>query len=59
MDYSYEFMSSEDSPDEGQKDNSIVIHRLPWSAECVSNMFHRIDKFNSDHKSSHAKRMQN
>ena len=34
-----ELMSSEDSTDdEGQKDNSIVVHPLTWKAECMSNM---------------------
>ena len=52
-------MSSEDSThDEGEDNDSIVVHPLPWRAESVSNMFHKIDKFNNDRKSNHAKRMQ-
>ena len=46
-----EFMSSEES-----KDESIVVHSIPWRSDCVNRMFDRIDSHSIGMKSPQARR---
>ena len=48
-------MSSEESCDDG---DTIIVHPLPWRSECVTRMFHGIDKYLLEKKSPQAKRQQ-